>query len=80
MDRIGESLHWSYANLAMAHAAVTKNCSKYDRIHFMIRSKLFKGLQTGSMSIGPLAEDEKLKLVIPQDAVASTEPRAVRVH
>lgn len=63
---IKELLYWSYANLAMAHAAVTKNDNKYGRTHFIIRSRLYKGLIENTMTIGQLVEDEKLKLTLPQ--------------
>lgn len=63
---VGELLHWSYANLAMAHAAVTAKAEKYGRGHFMIRSRLYAGLNKKTMSIGPLADDERLKMVLPQ--------------
>ncbi len=63
---IKELLHWSYANLAMAHAALTKNNDKYGRTHFIIRSRLYKGLNEKTMATGQLAEDEKLKLFLPQ--------------
>jgi hypothetical protein len=63
---LGELLHWSYANLAMAHSAIITKAEKYGRTHFMIRSRLYKGLNNQTMSIGPLAEDERLKMVLPQ--------------
>jgi hypothetical protein len=63
---IGELLHWSYANLAMAHSAITTDVDRYGRIQFMIRARLYKGLNTGTMDIRPLAEDEYLKMVLPQ--------------
>lgn len=63
---VGELLHWSYANLAMAHAAVTSKSDHYGRLHFMVRSRLYKGLTTQGMQIGPLADDERLKMVLPQ--------------
>ncbi|MGH9845107.1 MAG: HNH endonuclease [Blastocatellia bacterium] len=63
---VGESLHWSYANLAMAHSAVTANVEKYGRTQFMIRARLYAGLNKRSMNIGALAEDERLKMVLPQ--------------
>ena len=59
-------MHWSYANLAMAHAAITANAEGYGRIQFMIRARLYKGLNAGTMSIGPLADDERLKMILPQ--------------
>jgi hypothetical protein len=50
----------------MAHAAVAKGERQYGRLHYMIRSRLHNGLLAGTMSIGPIAEDEKLKLILPQ--------------
>lgn len=63
---VGELLHWSYANLAMAHSAITAKAEKYGRAQFMIRSRLYAGLNKQTMSIGPLADDERLKMVLPQ--------------
>ncbi len=58
-----ERLFKAYANLAMAHAAVTDGANKYGPKHFMIRSRLLKGLQQGTMQIGTLLDDERIKLV-----------------
>ena len=63
---VGELLHWSYANLAMAHSAISAKAEKYGRVQFMIRSRLYAGLNKQTMTIGPLADDERLKLVLPQ--------------
>ena len=63
---VRELLAISYANLAMAHAAYTARAERYGRIHFMIRAKLKKGLLNDSMSMRPLAEDEKLKMILPR--------------
>lgn len=63
---IGELLHKSYANLAMAHAATTHKATSYGRTHYMIRARLLKGLREGSMSVGSILDDERLKLVLPQ--------------
>jgi len=63
---VGELLHWSYANLAMAHSAVTAKAGGYGRSQFMIRSRLYAGLNKGTMSIRPIVEDERLKLILPQ--------------
>ena len=65
-NTVGELLHWSYANLAMAHSAITANAENYGRTQFMIRARLYKGLNAGTMSIGPLADDERLKMILPQ--------------
>ena len=66
INTVGELLHWSYANLAMAHAAVTAKADKYGRAQYMIRSRLYSGQNKQTMSIGPLADDERLKMVLPQ--------------
>lgn len=66
ISTLGELLHWSYANLAMAHSAITAQADKYGRTQFMIRSRLYKGLNDQTVSIGPLADDERLKMVLPQ--------------
>lgn len=63
---VGELLHWSYANLAMAHSALSANAESYGRTQFMIRARLYKGLNAGTISIGPLADDERLKMILPQ--------------
>jgi len=63
---VGELLHWSYANLAMAHSAVAAKADTYGRVQYMIRARLYKGLNAGTMTIGPIADDEKLKMILPQ--------------
>lgn len=55
-------IHWAYANLAMAHSALDKNQEKYSSVNFMIRSRLFKGLQSDSMKIRSFFYDEKYKI------------------
>jgi len=63
---IGELLHWSYANLAMAHSVISAKTEKYGRTQFMIRSRLYARLNKKTMRIGPLVDDERLKMVLPQ--------------
>lgn len=53
----------SYANLAMAHKAVSDRAEEYGRLHFMIRAKLRKGLAAGTMSLGSIFDDERLKML-----------------
>jgi hypothetical protein len=65
-NTIGEHLYWSYANLAMAHAAVSDCSERYNQKHFIIRSRLYRGLTKGTMKIGDIADDEKLKMILPQ--------------
>lgn len=57
-----EIIYYSYANLAMAHSAVTRGQEKYERLNFMIRAKLNNGLRDGSMNMRSIFEDEKIKL------------------
>lgn len=52
----------TYGNLAMAHYAVERGHQSYSRTAYMIRARLTKGLKSGSMSMGSLFDDEKLKL------------------
>ena len=63
---IGESLHWCYANLAMAHSAVSSKAETYGKTHYMVRRRLYLGLRKQMMQVGPLADDERLKMVLPQ--------------
>lgn len=63
---IGEALHWSYASLAMSHAALDDGALQFKRHHFMVRSRLYAGLRNGTLNIGALADDERLKLKLPQ--------------
>lgn len=63
---VGETLYWCYANLAMAHAALMHGASRFQRRHYIVRSRLYAGLRKGTMNVGPLADDERLKLVLPQ--------------
>lgn len=63
---VGELLYWSYANLAMMLAAVDDDVARPTRTHFMIRSRLYRGLCTGEMQIGSYFNDERLKLTLPK--------------
>jgi hypothetical protein len=50
----------------MAHAAVNAKATSYNKTHYIIRSKLFKGLKEQTMSLGSIADDERLKMILPQ--------------
>lgn len=50
----------------MAHAALSSGSEKYVSLHYIMRYKLYNGLRNGTMHIGPLADDERLKMIIPQ--------------
>ena len=54
---VGALLHWSYANLASVDAAEKRGLPKRDRLSWMIRAKLFKGLRNGTMNVGTLFAD-----------------------
>ena len=62
IEIVRELIYYSYANLAMAHAAVDKKQEKYVMYNFMIRAKLFKGLKDGTMNMRTIFDDEKVKL------------------
>lgn len=66
---VGELLHWSCTNLEMAQSDEAAKVEKDRPTHFMIRTRLFKGLNDQKMSVGSLGDDERLKLV--------SEPRHV---
>ncbi len=59
---VKDILFWSYSNLAMAHSGVVNKQTKYTKKNYMIRSRLYKGLMSGKMSIGTIFDDEKVKL------------------
>lgn len=58
---VRDQIAWSYANLARAHAALSEGRFKYKTTDHMIRTRLFKGLRTGTMNFGTIFDDEKLK-------------------
>lgn len=62
IKNIRELIFWSYANLAMAHAAVSNNAMTYSRSSYIIRNKLFSGLMKGTMHLGSLLDDERVKI------------------
>jgi len=62
-ETVGAVLYWSYANLAMADAALHKGDTRYGPVHYMIRARLYKGLRDGTMSLGSLYPDERTKLL-----------------
>lgn len=78
-SNVREYLAWAYANLARAHAALDDGSQRYQVKHHMIRARLYKGLRDGSMSLGSIFEDERLKLNrVPQCAYCeSVESLAV---
>lgn len=57
-----ELIFWSYANLAMAHFAVSRQDRVYSRLSYIIRSRLFAGLMSGKMKLGPMLDEEQVKI------------------
>ncbi|VAX38722.1 hypothetical protein MNBD_PLANCTO02-2633 [hydrothermal vent metagenome] len=79
IDSVGKHIAWSYANLARAHAALETGALSYDRIHHMIRAKLFKGLTAGTMEMRTLYDDEKVKLTYPQACCYCGSPESLSI-
>ncbi|MEZ4474375.1 MAG: HNH endonuclease [bacterium] len=63
---VRQTLAKAYANLAMAHAAVDRGDQRFGPVHFMIRGRLRKGLESGTMRLGSLLDDERARLDRPQ--------------
>jgi hypothetical protein len=63
---VGDLLLWSYANLCMAHAAVSDGASSYGPKYYAIRTRLHKGFLTGTSKFRPFDDDERVKMVMPQ--------------
>ncbi len=63
LNTVKDLLFWSYANLAMAHTAVERKQEKYATFNYMIRARLLKGLNEGTMNIRSIFDDEKIKML-----------------
>ena len=74
LSLVGERLHWAYANVAMAHAALNDGAQAYRVHHYQIRARLYTGLRSGNMSIGSMLADERLKLVLPRTCAYCAAP------
>ena len=61
-EKVKDRIYFSYANLAMAHSAVSKKQDEYEKLNLIIRAKLLKGLQSGNMNMRTIFDDEKVKL------------------
>ena len=58
---VKEKIYKAYANLAMAHSALTQGKQKYSTVNYMIRNKRLKGLKDVRMKMGSFFDDEKIK-------------------
>ncbi len=59
---VGESLFWSYANLAMAFTGDRHDEPAYQQIDYIVRNKLYYGLLRGDLHPKSFIIDEKEKL------------------
>lgn len=57
-----ELLDWSYANLAAYQLALQQDPPAYTKQCWMVRARLFKGLQSGSMTRQSIYLNERTKL------------------
>ncbi len=55
-----------YANLARAHAALDRGAEEYATVDHMIKARLQRGLTEGTMKMGSLYDDERLKMTATQ--------------
>jgi len=61
---IGESLYWSYANLAMIGSFSQHDELTLQKIDYIVRNKMYFGLLRGTLQLGSFLEDEKLKIAL----------------
>lgn len=59
---VGQSLYWSYANLAMAFASAQHRQPTYQKTDYIVRSKVYYGLSRGKLQLGSFLKDEKCKI------------------
>ena len=59
---VGESLYWSYANLAMAFSSARHGQATYQQIDFIVRNKIYYQLLRGAINVGSFLIDEKAKI------------------
>ena len=61
-DTVKKKLDWAYANLAAYRVALENDPPRYDRNAWAVRSRLYKGLQNGSMRKQSIYKNEREKL------------------
>ena len=59
---IGEKLFWSYANLAMAHAALDAGAESYGPRWYQVRNYMWTRFKNEEFKPRTLVDDEKIKL------------------
>ena len=61
-DPLREQFAWTYGYLAMAHAAIEEGATRYERRHYMIRTRFRSGYLSGKVTMKALLADEKTKI------------------
>jgi HNH endonuclease len=61
---VGESLYWSYANLAMSCSFRGHDELTLQKIDYIIRNKIYYGLLRGTLQLGSFLNDEQLKIAL----------------
>jgi hypothetical protein len=69
LTTIASRVYWAYANLGMAEMAVHDGDERYTTKHFIIRARLFSGLNRGTMAPKSLMRDQKIRMKLPQECV-----------
>lgn len=59
---IGESLYWSYAQMAMAFASARHGKPTYQQSDFIVRGNIYYGLLGGRLNLGTFFRDEQEKI------------------
>ena len=59
---VGESLYWSYANLAMAFRSGQHDEPTYQQLDYIVRNKNYHGLLRGTLHLGSFLIDEREKM------------------
>ena len=57
-----EHFAWTYGFLAMVHAAINEEATRYKKLHYIIRSRFRHGYMSGKIKMRPLYDDEKTKI------------------
>jgi hypothetical protein len=59
-----EKLIHAYANVAMAHTAITQGAEVYVKLHYAIRTRYRRNLGSGKWKFGSITKDERQKLTL----------------
>lgn len=59
---VGESLYWSYAQMAMAFASASHGEPTYQKTDYIVRNRTYYGLLRGTIQLGSFYPDEREKV------------------